>query len=31
MTGGKLPTVEDIETVWDLPEKPIQPDLNGDS
>lgn len=25
ITGGHLPTVEEIETVWDLPERPIPP------
>ena len=24
-THGKLPTVEDIETIWELPEKPTEP------
>ena len=29
-TGGKLATVEDIETIWDIPDKPTEPVQGGD-
>ena len=30
ITGGKLPSVEEIESVWDLPEKPTEPVGGGE-